>query len=93
MITIERAKVEDIDRITQVLSETWIATYADHLSRSTIEHVTTHWHDPELLQRQIEEAGDFFAVAKDHETIIGLITVTAKTPDELQQSCARRSCP
>ena len=83
MLTIERATAEDVDRIKQVLGETWIATYADHLSRSTIEQVTTHWHDPKLLQSQIEKPGDFFAVAKDDGTIIGLITVIAMSRDEL----------
>ena len=34
MIGIERAKVEDLELIKRLLSETWIDTYAGHLSRS-----------------------------------------------------------
>ena len=83
MITIERAKAEEVDAIKQVLSETWVATYADHLSRATIEQVTTHWHDPNLLRSQIEKPGDYFAVAKEDGTIIGLITLMALNRDEL----------
>ena len=83
MFTIERATVEEGDLIKQVLSETWIATYANHLSRSTIEQVTTHWHDPRLLRSQIEKLGDYFAVAKDDGTIIGLITVIVLSSEEL----------
>lgn len=83
MFTIERAKVEEVDPIKQVLSETWVDTYADHLSRSTIEQVTTHWHDPGLLRSQIEKPGDYFAVAKDDQTIVGLITVVVLNRDEL----------
>jgi ribosomal protein S18 acetylase RimI-like enzyme len=77
MFSIERATVDEVDQIKQVLSETWVATYADHLSRSTIEQVTTLWHDPGFLRSQIEKPGDYFAMAKDAGTIIGLITVVA----------------
>ncbi len=31
MFTIERAAVEDVDLLKQLLSETWVATYADHI--------------------------------------------------------------
>jgi ribosomal protein S18 acetylase RimI-like enzyme len=84
MFIIERATVEEVDPIKQVLSETWAATYGDHLSRSTIEQVTKHWHDPGLLLSQIQRPGDFFAVAKDHDgRIIGLITLVALADGEL----------
>lgn len=83
MFTIERATVEDVGTIKQVLSETWVATYAGHLSRSTIEQVTTRWHDPELLRSQIGKPGDYFAVAKKDGTIVGLITLVALNRDEL----------
>lgn len=86
MFTIERAKVEEVDQIKQVLSETWVATYGDHLSRSTIEQVTTHWHDPGLLRSQIEKLGDYFAVAKDDGKIIGLVSVVVLSRDELYLS-------
>jgi len=62
--------------------ESWVATYADHLSPSTIEHVTTHWHDPKLLRSQVEKPGDFFAVARA-EGKIGITGVVAVTREEL----------
>lgn len=86
MFTIERAKVEEVDPIKQVLSETWVATYGDHLSPSTIKQVTTHWHDPGLLRSQIEKPGDYFAVAKDDGKIIGLVNVVVLSRDELHLS-------
>lgn len=86
MFTIERATVQDVDVIKQVLSETWLATYADYLSQSTIEQVTTQWHAPSILRAQIEKPGDYFAVAKHDATIIGLITVVASNRDELHLS-------
>ena len=86
MITIERAKVEDVDLIKQALSETWLATYAAHLSRSTIEQVTTDWHAPLVLRSQIENSNVYFAVARDDATIVGLITVVALNQGELHIS-------
>lgn len=86
MLTIERASADDVDSIKQMLSETWIDTYGSHLSRSTIEQVTTHWHDPKLLRSQIETRGNYFAVARDGGKIVGLITVVAVTSEELYLS-------
>lgn len=83
MLTIERARVDDIDSIRRVLSETWLDTYGSCLSPSTIERVTTHWHDANLLRSQIEEPGNYFAVARDGGRIVGLITVVGATPEEL----------
>lgn len=83
MLTIARARAEEVDAIKQVLSDTWIATYADHLSRSTIEQITLHWHDPKLLRSQIENPNNYFGVAKGDGTIIGLITVVTLKRDEL----------
>jgi ribosomal protein S18 acetylase RimI-like enzyme len=83
MIAIERAKSEDVDQIKRLLSETWVDTYAASLSPATIEQVTTHWHDPQLLRSQIEKPGDYFAVAKDEGRIIGLITAVLVGKSEL----------
>ena len=83
MITVERAKSEDVDSIKRVLSETWMDTYADHLPRSTIEYVTTNWHDPNMLRSQIENPGDYFAVAKDEGNVTGLVTVVSVGQNEL----------
>ena len=86
MFVIERARAADVDSIQQVLSETWIDTYGAHLSRSTIEQVTTNWHDPTLLRSQIEKHGNYFAVAREYAKIVGLITVTGVTSGELYLS-------
>jgi hypothetical protein len=83
MIAVERAKPEDVDSIKRVLSETWMDTYGDYLSRSTIEHVTANWHDPNLLRSQIENPAGYFAVAKDEGRVIGLVTVGSVGQNEL----------
>ncbi|HEX7070687.1 MAG TPA: GNAT family N-acetyltransferase [Rhodothermales bacterium] len=83
MLTLDRAVAADADEIKQVLSETWVATYAANLSPETIALVTTQWHDPELLRDQIEKPGDYFAVAKEEGRIVALISVAATSPEEL----------
>jgi ribosomal protein S18 acetylase RimI-like enzyme len=74
MYRIERAQVENVAAIKQVLSETWVATYGPFLSPETIERVTLVWHDPKRLAIQIEDPQYFFGVAKSPEdTVVGLV--------------------
>lgn len=75
MLSIQRATVEDLDLVKDLLRQTWMDTYASYMSRATIEQVTTLWHNRELLRSQIEKPGDYFAVAKQDGRIVGLITV------------------
>ena len=76
MVRIERANVEDVAEIKQVLSETWRATYSSFLSPATIDTVTAVWHSPEQLAVQIQNPRIFFGVAKGGDgTIIALTTV------------------
>ena len=86
MIAIEPARVEEVDLIKQVLSETWIDNYAAQLSHSTIEQVTTQWHDPLVLRSQIEDPRFYFAVARDAGTIMGLVTAITLNQTELHIS-------
>jgi ribosomal protein S18 acetylase RimI-like enzyme len=76
MVSIERANVEDVPEIKQVLSETWRATYSSFLSQATIDTVTSVWHSPDQLAAEIQNPRIFFAVAKKGDgTIIALTTV------------------
>ena len=83
MFTIARATENDVDAIKEVLSATWVDTYASYLSPSTIEQVTAEWHAPELLRSQIESATDYFAVARLDGELVGLVTVVARGPSDL----------
>jgi ribosomal protein S18 acetylase RimI-like enzyme len=75
MVTIQRAKVEEVQEIKQVLSETWIDTYSPFLTQDTIQKVTTVWHHPERLAAQVQNPDVFFAVAKDEtNAILGLVS-------------------
>jgi ribosomal protein S18 acetylase RimI-like enzyme len=76
MVSIERANLEDVPEIKQVLSETWRATYGSFLSQATINTVTSVWHSPDQLAAEIQNPRIFFGVAKtDDGAIIGLTTV------------------
>jgi len=50
MITIERAKLSDVDEIKEVLRNTLISTYADSLSQDTVVKITSNWHSKEALR-------------------------------------------
>ena len=76
MVSIERANVEDVPEIKQVLSETWQATYSSFLSQATIETITSVWHSPDRLAAEIQHPHIFFGVAKTVDgAIVGLTTV------------------
>ena len=53
MITIERAKLSDVDEIKEVLRSTWDSIYADSLSHDTVERITSNWHSKEALSFQM----------------------------------------
>jgi ribosomal protein S18 acetylase RimI-like enzyme len=82
MVSIERATVEDVPEIKQVLSETWRATYSPFLSQATINTVTSVWHSLDRLAAEIQNPRIFFGVAKtENSAIIGLTTVGQFTDD------------
>jgi ribosomal protein S18 acetylase RimI-like enzyme len=82
MITVQRANLENVQEIKQVLSETWIDTYGSFLSQETIKQVTTVWHDPGRLAAQIQNPEIYFGVAKDETgTILGLVTARKQEAD------------
>jgi|SRR5690606_6104977 len=75
MITIHTAQVEEIPQIKALLSKTWIDTYGAWLPQATIQTVTSTWHAPEKLRREIEHAFVYFVVAKNEaDEIVGLAT-------------------
>ena len=82
MVTVQRANVEEVQEIKQVLSETWMDTYGSFLSQDTIQKVTTVWHNPQLLASQVQNPEIFFGVARDEgNTILGLVTARKQGDD------------
>jgi ribosomal protein S18 acetylase RimI-like enzyme len=73
-ITIEKIKDDELAEAKQLLSFVWSCTYRDLLSKQTIEKVTSVWHSLENLKQQAHDKATYFAVAKDKDKIIGIIT-------------------
>lgn len=87
MVSIERAKIEDVPEIKRVLSETWIATYSPFLSQATIDTVTSVWHSPTQLAAEIQNPQIFFGIAKIvNGPIVGLTTMGQRTEDTIMLS-------
>jgi len=74
MAEIDRATVQDVPTIKEVLRETWHDTYASLLPKSAIEAITSQWHAPELLTEQVQNPDIYFAIARDGGAVAGVIT-------------------
>ena len=72
MITLHKAKIEEILEIKKLLHETWTTAYSNIYSPEAIEMVTSEWHSPELLTKQVQDSSSFFEVAKDGNKIVGM---------------------
>ena len=87
MITIERAKLSDVDEIKEVLRDTWISTYADSLSHDTVEKITSNWHSKEALSFQMQNPSIHFFIARSVDSnILGLATVREDSKDAIYMS-------
>ena len=81
---IAKARVEEVQEIKKVLSDTWLDTYSSVFSPETIQKLTAAWHSPESLASQIRDSDIFFAVAKnDANKIVGLVTAQRQDKDTL----------
>lgn len=82
MISVQPATVDEVQKIKQVLSDTWIDTYSSFLPVEVIHKITTLWHSPEGLAAEIEDERVCFSVAKDeHGAILGLVTAGRPTDE------------
>jgi len=71
---IERAAIEDLPAIKDVLRETWHDTYASLFPGSAMEAIISKWHAPEVLNDQIRNADLYFGIARDEGNVVGVIT-------------------
>lgn len=74
MVEIERAVVQDVLTIKEILRETWLDTYGSLLPKTAIETITSQWHAPELLTEQLQNPEIYFAVAREGGVVVGVIT-------------------
>jgi ribosomal protein S18 acetylase RimI-like enzyme len=71
---IERAAMQDVLSIKDLLRETWHDTYASLLPKTAIESITSQWHAPALLAEQIQSPDIYFAITRDGGVVVGVIT-------------------
>lgn len=84
MLRIERARLADVGAIQQVLRETWLDTYSPYLAQSTLDQVSSVWHDTERLAARITDLSIFFAVARTGaRDICGLVAAQRRPPNVL----------
>ena len=72
MITIGKAKVEEVLEIKKLLYKTWISTYSTLYSLEAINKITSEWHSVKLLTEQILDPSRLFLIAKDGDKIVGM---------------------
>ena len=74
MAKIERAVVQDVLPVKEILRETWHDTYASLLPKAAIEAITSQWHSQELLTEQLRNPEIYFAIARDGGVVAAVIT-------------------
>ncbi|MDX2260087.1 MAG: GNAT family N-acetyltransferase [Gemmatimonadales bacterium] len=74
LFRIERATVNDLEGIRNVLAVTWRDTYSSFLSEEAIAKVTDEWHTPTILSAEIARASTFSGIALDAGEVVGMIT-------------------
>lgn len=73
-LTIEKASIENVDAIKNILSTTWKHTYSDFFNQETISKITHEWHNVEVLSRQIQNEKVIFKVGSIQNQLIGIGT-------------------
>lgn len=79
MITISKARVEEVSEIKKLLYKTWISVYSGLYSKESIDKITADWHSIELLTKQILDPNRLFLVAKDGNKIVGMCNTASVT--------------
>lgn len=69
---VRTAGERDLSSIRAVLAETWHATYDALYGAEKVEEITTAWHSPEVLRRQLSAPASEFLVADDGSAICGV---------------------
>ncbi len=71
MVIIQKATIEDVPEIKKLLFATWTFAYKDILTLDEIKKITSKWHSPEVLSKEINNPQNVFFIAKIGEKIVG----------------------
>ena len=72
MIVIHKAKAENVKDIKKLLFETWTSVYSKTYPPEAIKIITSEWHNPVLLTKQIQDPSILFIIAKENNTLLAM---------------------
>ena len=78
LITIRKAKEDDILEIKELLSIVWDNTYKDLIPEKIIDEIKSSWHKVENLRTQIINGNTVFNIAEENNKIVGILTAMRK---------------
>lgn len=70
MFFVRTAAEQDLERVQQILRETWHATYDTIYGKAKVDEITDQWHSMQRLQQMRHAPHSEFLVA-DNGTVIG----------------------
>ena len=82
MISLCKAKINEVSDIKKLLYITWVATYTGLFSQEAIDKITSEWHSIRLLKEQILDSNRLFLVAKEGGKIVGMCNTASFTNKE-----------
>lgn len=74
---IRSASPGDLQTISDLLGETWHATYDQIYGRDRVSEITAEWHSPAALADNLKKPNSEFVVADDGNTIAGMAYASA----------------
>lgn len=83
VVTIRPARKGEGAAVSRLMQETWHATYDAILDPPSVEAITTVWHAPDRIERQIGIDGLVFLVADQEGEIVGHALGRAKRADDI----------
>ena len=81
--TIRAATEQDLERVRDLLVETWHDTYDSLMGHDKVVEMTGLWHSPRQLATQLAAPAGSFLVAEADARIVGHAYAQAPEPDRL----------
>ena len=62
---------EDLETVSELLTETWHATYDDIYGRDRVTDITSRWHNVETLKKNLSQPEGIFLIGERNGRILG----------------------
>lgn len=82
-LIIRAATEQDLERVHDLLIETWHDTYDSLIGHDKVVEMTGLWHSPRALATQLAAPAVSFLIAEDEARIVGHAYAQAPAPDLL----------